>query len=131
MYHLPAGLCHCVCLVVPHPYNPSPVEGFDFNTDMDLTGGGLLLYARHQLFFHCTVCPTGSLGRQSQHKELALVFVSIFASITVTPNAITQSNGLSKPIFYDAASSSNLPTLYMCICWAKNVLGRAPTSGYH
>ena len=27
-------------------------------------------------------------------------------------------------MFYDTASSSNFPTLY--ICWAKNVLGRVP-----
>ena len=36
-----------------------PVENFDFNTDMDLTGGDWW-YARPQLFFYCTVCPTGS-----------------------------------------------------------------------
>ena len=51
---------------------------------MDLTGGGLLWYATLQLFSHCTVCPTGSLGRQSQHRELALVFVSTSEPITVT-----------------------------------------------
>ena len=109
-------------LVAPQPYNLSPVEDFDFNTDMDLTGGELLWYARPQLFFHCTVCPTGSLGRQSQHKELALVFVSTFESITVSPNAIMQHNGV--PMFYDTASSPNLLAQY--ICWAKNVLGRVP-----
>ena len=40
---------------------------------MDLTDGGLLWYARPQLFFHCTVYPTGSLGRQSQHRLAASV----------------------------------------------------------
>ena len=112
----------CVCLVAPQPYNLSPVEDFDFNTDMDLTGGGLLWNARLWLFLHCTMCPTGSLGRQSQHKELVLVFDSTFEPITVTPNAIMQRNGV--PMFYDTASSSDLLTLY--ICWAKNVMGRVP-----
>ena len=70
-----------------------------------------------ELLFHSTVCPTGSpaLGCQSQHKELALVFVPILAL-----NAIIQRNGV--PLFYDTASSFNFPALY--ICWAKNVLGR-------
>ena len=62
--------------MVPQSYNPSPVENFHFNTDMDLTCGWLLWYARPQLYFHCTFCPTGSLGRQSKHRELALVFVA-------------------------------------------------------
>ena len=79
-------------------------------------------YARPQLFFRCTVCPTGSLQRQSQHKELALVFFSTFEPISLTPNALMQRNGV--PMFYDTASSSNLPSLY--ICSAKNVLGRVP-----
>ena len=43
MYRCPQD---CVCQVAPQPYNPSPldspVEDFDFNTDMDLTAGGLL-----------------------------------------------------------------------------------------
>ena len=60
MYRLLAGLC------LPGAYNPSPVENFDFITDMNITGGWLL-------FFHFTVCPTGSLSCQSQHKELAMV----------------------------------------------------------
>ena len=103
-------------------YNPSPVESFDVKTDLDLTGEGLLWYARPQLFFRCTVCPTGSLRQQSQHKELSLVFFSTFEPISLTPNAVMQRNGV--PMFYDTASSSNLPSLY--ICWAKNVLGRVP-----
>ena len=82
--------------------------------------------ARPQLFFHGTVGPTVSLGRLSQYKELALVFVSTFEPITVTPNAIMQCNGM--PLFYDTASSSKLPTLN--ICWAKNELGRVPLMQY-
>ena len=77
MHCLPAGLClpggSSRSTEPPQPYNPSPVEDFDFNIDMDLTGGGLFWFARPSLFLHCTVCPTGSLGRQSQHRLAASV----------------------------------------------------------
>ena len=71
-------------------------ESFDFRTDMDLSGNCLLWYALPQLYFRCTVCPT--------------------------PNAAMQRNRV--PMFYATASSSNLPSLY--ICFARNVLGREP-----
>ena len=83
---------------------------------------GLLSHARPQLFFRCTGCPTGSLQTPSKHKELALVFFSTFEPITLTPGAVTQRNGV--PMLYDTASSSNLPSLYLCL--ARNVLGRVP-----
>ena len=98
----------CVVLVAPQPYNPAPAESFDFRADIDLSGNGLLWYARPQLFFRCTVCPTGSLQTSSKHKELALVFFSTFEPITLTPGAVTQRNGV--PMLYYTASSSNLPT---------------------
>jgi hypothetical protein len=45
---------------------------------MDLSGEGLLWYARPQLFFHCTVAPTGSLrdADTGRHRQLTLVFYS-------------------------------------------------------
>ena len=95
-------------LVAPQPYNPSSAESFDFRADMDLSGNGLLWYSLPQLFFQCTVCPTGSLQTPSKHKELALVFFSTFEPITLTPGAVTQRNGV--PMIYDTASSSNLPS---------------------
>ena len=87
---------------------------------MDLSGNGLLWYARPELFFRCTVCPTGSLQTPSKHKdsELALVFFSTFEPITLTPGAVTQRNGV--PMLYDTASSSNLPSLYLCL--ARNAI---------
>ena len=115
-HSMPAGLC------CQQPYNPAPAGSFDFRTDMDLTGNGLLWYARPQLFFRCTVCPTGSLQTPSKHKELALVFFSTLEPITLSPGAVTQRNGV--PMLYDTASSSNLPSLYLCL--ARNVLGRVP-----
>ena len=41
-------------------YNPAPAESFDFS--MDLSCNDLLWYARPQLFFLSTVCPT-EIGR--------------------------------------------------------------------
>ena len=31
--------------MAPQPYNSAPAESFDFKTDMDLSGSGLLWYA--------------------------------------------------------------------------------------
>ena len=109
-------------LVAPQPCNLSPAESFDFRADIDLSCNCLLWYARPQLFFRCTVCPTGSLQTPSKHKELALMFFSTFEPITLTPGAVTQRNGV--PMLYDTASSTNLPSLYLCL--ARNVLGRVP-----
>jgi len=108
--------------VAPFPYNPKPADQFDFKTDMDLKGNGLLWYARPQLFFNCTVAPRGQLRRQESHLELSLVFFSTFEPINLTPNSVMQQNGV--PMFFDTASSSNLPSLYLCR--AENVLGRVP-----
>ena len=71
-----------------------------------------------QLFFLCTVCPTGSLQTPCKHKELDLVFCSTFKPITLTPGAVTQRNEV--PMLHDTASSFNLPSLYICL--ASNVL---------
>ena len=71
------------------------------------------------------VCPTGSLFHPRQHKELDLVFFSPFEPITLTPNAVCTTMQRNRvPMFYDTASSSNLPSLYICL--ARNVLGRVP-----
>ena len=80
----------------------------------------ILLY----MFFHCAVCPSGSLVRHSQHKArgLALVFLSTFEPITLTPNDIMQR--YKVPMFYHTASSSNLPIGSQYVCRAENVLGR-------
>ena len=108
----------CVVLVAPQQYNPAPAESFNFRTEMNLSGNGLLWYARPR----STVCPTGSLRLPRQYKELALVFFSTFEPITLTPNAVTQRNG--APMFYDTTSSANLPSLRICL--DRKVLGRVP-----
>ena len=114
----------CVVLLAPYPNNPHPVESFNVKTDFDLTGDGLVWYARPQLFFNCTLCPTGAKGSGSRslHKEVSLVYFSTFEPIELTPDSIMQRAGV--PMLYDSASNPRLPCLY--ICPVTNVLGRAP-----
>ena len=114
----------CVVLLAPYPNNPNPVESFNVKTDFDLTGDGLVWYARPQLFFNCTLCPTGAKGSAYKgfHKEVSLVYFSTFEPIELTPDSIMQRAGV--PMLYDSASNPRLPCLY--ICPVINVLGRAP-----
>ncbi len=39
-----------------------------------ITGGGDVWYARPQLFFKCTLCPTGEMEIHRRHKEYSLLF---------------------------------------------------------
>ena len=112
----------CVVVLAPFPNNPNPVESFNVKTDFDLQGGGLVWYARPQLFFNCTLCPTGFQGFSDSYKEVSLVYFSTFEPIELTPDSIMQQAGV--PMLYDSASNPRLPCLY--ICPVANVLGRAP-----
>ena len=64
----------CVVLL-PYPNNPNQVQSFNITTDFDVQGDGLVWYARPQLFFNCTLCPTGAKGPgySASHKEVSLV----------------------------------------------------------
>ena len=106
----------------PYPNNPNPVESFNVKTDFGLQGDGLVWYARPQLFFNCTLCPTGARGDRILHKEVSLVYFSTFEPIELTQDSIMQRAGV--PMIYDSASNPRLPCLY--ICPVANVLGRAP-----
>ena len=119
--------CHeqdCVVVLAPYPNNPNPVESFNIKTDFDLTGNGLVWYARPQLFFNCTLCPTGLKAsvHGGSHKEVSLVYFSTFEPVDLTPDSIMQRAGV--PMLYDSASNPRLPCLY--ICPVANVLGRVP-----
>ena len=100
------------------------MESFNVKTDFDLQGDGLVWYARQQLFFNCTLCPTGArdVVFSSSHKEVSLVYFRTFKPIKLTPDSIMQRAGV--PMLYDSASNPRLPCLY--ICPVANVLGRAP-----
>ena len=83
----------CVCLIAPFPNNPNQPEDFDPKYDMDISGNGLMWYARPQLFFNCTVCPTGKRSKKHSHLELSLVYFSTFEPINITQHSVMQSNG--------------------------------------
>jgi len=53
---------------------------------------------------------------------VSLVLNTLEPIIDLTPDSIMQQQGV--PILYDFASSTAIPSLY--ICHAKNVLGRVP-----
>ncbi len=103
----------CVVVLAPYPNNLNPVESFNIKTDFDLTGDCLVWYARPQLFFNCTLCPTGLKAslHSGSHKEVSLVYFSTFEPIDLTPDSIMQRAGVPLP--YDSASNPRLPCLYM------------------
>ena len=117
----------CV-LLAPYPNNPNPVDSLNVKTDFDLQGDGLVWNARPQLFFNCTLCPTGAQAVlfSGVHKEVSLVYFSTFEPIELTPDSIMQQAGVT--MLYDSASNPRLPRLY--ICPVANVLGRAPLIPY-
>lgn len=87
-----------------------------------MSGSNQLWYGRLQLLFRCTLCPAGAQQEVWRHTEVSLAFFSTFEPIVLTPDSVMQQEGVH--MFYDSASSSALPCLY--ICPVKNVLGRVP-----
>ena len=110
-----------LCLVAPYPFRLESLDEFNPLTDFDMTGGDDVWYARPQLFFSCTLCPTGQMGDKGSHREVSLVFFSTFEPISLPRDSVMQRNGI--PMLYERAASQ-LPTLY--VCPVENVLGSAP-----
>jgi hypothetical protein len=114
----------CVVVLAPYPNNPNPVESFNVKTDFDLTGDSVVWYVCPQLFFNCTLCPTGLKAsvHSGSHKEVSLVYFRTFEPIDLTPDSIMQRDAV--PMLYDSASNQRLSCLYIWL--VANVLGRAP-----
>jgi hypothetical protein len=110
-----------VCLVAPHPFLDEPLDEFNVTSDFDITGAGDIWYARQQLFFKCTLCPTGEMGNTRRHKGFSLVLFSTFEPISLTPDSCIQQKGI--PMLYKR-SRTVLPFPY--VCPVENVLGRVP-----
>ncbi len=110
-----------LCLVAQYPFRMEPLEDFDPLTDFDMMGGDDVWFARPQLFFSCSLCPTGQTENKYSHRAVSLVFFSTFKSISLTPHSCMQKNGI--PMVYERASS-HLPTLYVCL--VQNILGKIP-----
>jgi hypothetical protein len=87
------------------------LEDFDPLVGFDMTGGDDVWFARPQLFFTCSLCPTGCSQDKSSHREVSPVFFSTFEPISLTPNSFMQRSGI--PMVYERAASQ-LPTLYVC-----------------
>ncbi len=111
----------CVCLVVPYPFRSEPFDEFNVTRNFDIMGAGDVWYARQQLFFKCTLCPTGAKDDPSQYKEFSLVFFSTCEPISLTPDSCMQRKGV--PMLYER-SATVLPSLY--VCPVQNVLGSVP-----
>ena len=107
--------------MAPYPFRLEPLEDFDPLVDFDMTGGDDVWFARPQLFFTCSLRPTGRLQDKSSHREVSLVFFSTFEPISLTPDSFMQRSSI--PMLYERAASQ-LPTLY--VCPVENVLGRVP-----
>ena len=91
-------------------------------TDFDVSGENLLWYGRLQLLFRCTLCPARAFQATQRHIEVSLAFFSTFEPVEFTRGSIMQRQGV--PMFYDSASCTAIPSLY--ICHVKNILGRVP-----
>ena len=87
-----------LCLVAPYPFRMEPLEDFDPLTDFDMTGGDDVWFARPQLFFSCSLCPTGRTEDKCSYREVSLVFFSTFEPISLTPDSCMQRNGI--PMLY-------------------------------
>jgi hypothetical protein len=110
-----------LCLVALYPFRMEPLEDFDPLTDFDMTGGDDVWFARPQLLFSCSLCPTGQTEDKYSDREVSLVFFSTFEPSSLTPHSCMQRNGI--PMLYERASSQ-LPTLY--VYPVENVLGSVP-----
>jgi hypothetical protein len=105
----------------PFPFRTDPLEEFSVTRDFDNSGGEEVWYARQQLFFRFTLCPTSAMNDFRRHKEVSLVFFSTFEPISFMPDRCMQRKGV--PMLNERAATI-LPTLY--VCPVDNVLGRVP-----
>ncbi len=101
----------CVCLVAPYPFRNEPLDEFNVTRDFDVTGAGEVWYARQQLSFKCTLCPTvtGAIEHTQRHKEFSLAFFSTFGSISLTPDSCMQQKGV--PMLYELGSPASIDGL--------------------
>ena len=77
---------------------------FNQLTDFDMTGGDDVWFARLQLFFSCSLCPTGQMEDKVSHVEVSLVFFNTFEPISHIPDRCMQRNGI-PPNFQHSMST--------------------------
>ena len=105
---------------MPNAYHPRP---FNPAIDMDFKEDQSLWYARPQLIFSVTVCPTEQNDRRELHEIFDLVYSTTVTleAINLTPNSVMQRNGV--PMLFET-SGTEVPTLYLAPL--NCVLGRVP-----
>jgi hypothetical protein len=54
--------------------SPASMTFLPYSVDFDMTGGDDVWFARPQLFFTCSSCPTVRSHDRSSHREVSLVF---------------------------------------------------------
>jgi hypothetical protein len=64
-----------------YPFQLEPLEDFDQLVDFDMTGGDDVWFARPQLFFTCSLCPTGRSQDKSSipasiYEKLGVILVT-------------------------------------------------------
>jgi hypothetical protein len=85
--------------------NSCTLESFNIKTDFDIQGNGLVWYARPQLFFNCTLCPTGAEERSNSHKEVSLVYFSCLSNWPLTVSC----SELACPCYMTLPSTRGCP----------------------
>ena len=72
----------------------------------------MVWYARQQLLFRCTLCPTCAMGDACKYKEFALVLFSTFEPISLTPDSCMQQKGV--PMLYERSATVCRPSTVTC-----------------
>jgi hypothetical protein len=114
-------ICFLNSRLQDNPFRLDELDEFDPLSDFDMTGCDDVWFSRPQLFFMCSLCPTGQIKDKSSHREVSLVSFSTFEPISLPRDRYLQKIGI--PMLFEPAASQ-LPTLY--VCPVESVLGRVP-----
>jgi hypothetical protein len=118
-----------LCLVAPYLFRLEPLEDFDPLVALNMTGGDDVWLAQPQLFFSCSLCPTGQWQDTSSHRMVIRRFhwySSAHLSLYLSPQTAACRGRVSLWFTNEQPPSGRTqpPTLY--VCPVKNVLGRVP-----
>ena len=89
----------CLATIPPHPFY---IGECDYNYDVadSLFDPDSMWFVRPQLFFHCTLCPIGTVAgrfnRSEENIQLDLVFFSPFEELRLRTAGIIESKGIHR-----------------------------------
>ncbi len=94
--------------IPPHPFNIGERDNY-YDVAESLFDPDRMWFVWPQLFFHCTLCPigtvAGSYNRSDEDILLDLVFFSPFEELRLRTARIMESKGIHR--VYEAAASSD------------------------